>query len=150
MTSSLWNWLFLTLIQRIRWSECMSLYLFKSSFRKQQYLIQILNKNLTSQPLMKRIKFLGCHFYCGYKDFTTVFWQSASYFLVLCCLITILMSAMFLIQRIWIVLVCCRFYNPKNLGCIGSVFFNDLFTLFCPFSISMRIQTGEVILVTLE
>ena len=123
---------------------------FKSSFRKQQYLIQILNQNLTSLPLIKRIIFFGLSFLLQiYKDFTTVFWQAACFFFILSCFLTIFMSAMFLIERIWIVLVCCRFYNPKILGCIGSVFFNDLFTPFCPFSLSMRIQISEVILVTL-
>ena len=84
MTSSIWNWLLFTLIQRdkVKW-VCVTLnegYL--RSANRGSNNIQIFNQNITDQPSMKR-RFFWCLFYCFRlpinESIAAIFWQSASY-----------------------------------------------------------------------
>ena len=88
MTSSLWNWLLFTLIQRdkIKW-VCVTLnegYL--RSAKRGTNNLHIFNQNITYPPSMKRRIFLVCLFYCFfrlpiYESIAAIFWKSASYVL---------------------------------------------------------------------
>ena len=90
MSSSLWNWLLFTLIQRdkVKW-VCVTLnegYLRPANSGSNN--IQIFNQNITDQPSMKRPTFLGLSFYCFlwlqiYEAIAAIFWQSANFVLLL-------------------------------------------------------------------
>ena len=70
MTSSIWNWLLFTLIQRdkVKW-VCVTLnegYLRPANRGSNN--LQIFNQSITDQPSMKRRIFLVCLFYCFFLD----------------------------------------------------------------------------------